>query len=341
MPRFLVMIALLVFATSGCAAAGSDLVKGPLGRSIAANVPGDEEAARIYRVLVGEFAGRRGQLDVALAQYVALAEDLDDPALAERAVQIGLFSKEYDAIVPAARRWVALAPDNREARRILGLVLIQAGQVGEAADLLTEWLGDGPDGAANTTEVAAVLQRADDKQTVIQVLLRMRKQSPDVAFVHHAFGVTALQLEDLDAALEGAEAALAVDGDWTQAWLLKVRVLEERGEAEQATRELAEAVERLPDHEILRLGYARLLVARHDHDRAREQVAILADGDPGNSELLYTVGVLSREMLDLDNADRYLRASLQAGGEKPELFFEIGYVAELRHEYSEALKWFA
>ncbi len=342
MLRLLVTFAAFFVATSGCAATGGEPSnRGSVAREVAVNVPGDPRAAQIYRVLVSEFAGRRGRLDVALDQYLILAETSDDPRFAERAVQIGLFSKQYDVIVPAARRWAEADPDNRDASRAFGLILVQAGRVDEAAELLLTWLGSETGDAENTAEVGAVLQRVDDKQVVLDVLERMRRERPDVAFLHHAYGVTSLQLGDFDQAIAGSEAALAVEPDWTQAWLLKVRALEDQGKNEAALQELARAAEQFPNDDVLRVAYARLLVGRFQNDSAREQIVVLADKNPANPEMLYTLGVLSSQMGDFEDADRYLRASVQAGGDQPEIYFEIGRVAELRQDFAEALKWYA
>jgi tetratricopeptide (TPR) repeat protein len=234
-----------------------------------------------------------------------------------------------------------LDPENRDASRALGLILVQAGRVDEAAELLLTWLGSDADEPGNTAEVGAVLQRVEDKRVVLDVLGRMRLARPDVAFLHHAYGVTSLQLGNFEDAVAGSEAALAVKPDWTQAWLLKARALESQDKNDAALEEMEGAVEQFPDDDVLRVAYARLLVGRLENEKARKQIAALADSNPANPEMLYTLGVLSTQMSDLEDAERYLRASVQAGGDQPEIYYEIGRVAELRQDFAEALRWYA
>ncbi len=128
----------------------------------------------VYRVLLAELAGRRGRPDIALQQYLILAQDLPDPRLAERAVQIGFYTGRYDTILPAARRWVELEPERAEAQRALALSLVQVGQDDDAVALFLDWLGDDPDQSDQFATVSGVLQRVDDPERVNRILKALK-----------------------------------------------------------------------------------------------------------------------------------------------------------------------
>jgi hypothetical protein len=68
-----------------------------------------------YRLLMAEFAGQRGHLDVAVQNYAELAQSLRDPGLAERATRIAVFARDDEAALAAARTWVELEPKAMDA----------------------------------------------------------------------------------------------------------------------------------------------------------------------------------------------------------------------------------
>ena len=70
----------------------------------------------MFDILLAEIAGQRGELEVSVPHYLQAAENARDPRVAERAVQIASFAKQYTVAERAARRWVELAPDDPEAR---------------------------------------------------------------------------------------------------------------------------------------------------------------------------------------------------------------------------------
>jgi hypothetical protein len=86
----------------------------------------------LYPILVAEFAGQRGQIDLALKSYMDLARQVPDPRIAERATGIAVFAKHDAEAREAARRWVQLAPTDIEARQVLAALLIRNGEVDEA-----------------------------------------------------------------------------------------------------------------------------------------------------------------------------------------------------------------
>ncbi|MEJ2181273.1 MAG: hypothetical protein P8Y28_12780, partial [Gammaproteobacteria bacterium] len=73
----------------------------------------------IYKLLVAEIAGQRGELNLAIDNYIDVAEETRDPRVAERATQIAMYAKEFDKALQASQFWVSVEPDNADARRSL------------------------------------------------------------------------------------------------------------------------------------------------------------------------------------------------------------------------------
>ena len=76
----------------------------------------DTDSDPLYRLLVAEFAGQRGRLDLAVDQYVETAKQLRDLAIAKRATRIAIFAHDDAAALQAAQIWVDQAPGDPEAR---------------------------------------------------------------------------------------------------------------------------------------------------------------------------------------------------------------------------------
>jgi len=86
----------------------------------------------LYQLLVAELAGQRGQLDIAVSNYLAAAKDSQEPAIAARAARISMFTQALGEALEAAELWVKLEPENPEARGTLAPLLLAFGRAPEA-----------------------------------------------------------------------------------------------------------------------------------------------------------------------------------------------------------------
>ena len=88
----------------------------------------------IYKLLVAEIAGQRGELNLAITNYIDVAEETRDPKVAERATQIAIYAKEYDKALEASRFWVSVDPDNADARRNLASTYLRLARPVDAVE---------------------------------------------------------------------------------------------------------------------------------------------------------------------------------------------------------------
>jgi len=64
----------------------------------------NDEADLVFRILAAEMAGRRGRVDLAAEQYMSAANTSDDARVAERAVKLAMYSRNWlRADIPAAQ----------------------------------------------------------------------------------------------------------------------------------------------------------------------------------------------------------------------------------------------
>ena len=89
--RAVTMLTFALLLSSGCASNGTERPAtsgmGEIDRF--AESFSDDRSEYVFRILLGELAGRRGMADVAFEQYLVLSQALDDPLVSERAVRIG------------------------------------------------------------------------------------------------------------------------------------------------------------------------------------------------------------------------------------------------------------
>ena len=92
----------------------------------------------LFDVLLGEIAGKRGQIGVSVDVLARAARKTRDPRLAERAARAALYIKDYEAALANAELWVELQPENIEARSALATTLSTA-KAGSRVTLEIGW----------------------------------------------------------------------------------------------------------------------------------------------------------------------------------------------------------
>ncbi len=121
------MTLLLLTLAAGCAGLSdrtksqgpSSAVSSQTAETTSDRVPAVESSTRpdieltediLYKLLVAEIAGQRGQLDIAVDNYLDLAEETRDPEIASRATRIAVYARNDEAASRAARICASLTP---------------------------------------------------------------------------------------------------------------------------------------------------------------------------------------------------------------------------------------
>ena len=296
----------------------------------------------IYNVLVAEMAGKREQSETALQHYRIAALASQDPAIAGRAATLALFLGDSQILLEMVQRWQALAPNNLQARQMLALALLRTNRFDEAITQLdvirSAATGDGQDGFG---AIAALLDQLGNKEIAFRALEQLRQRHPEAPFGQYQYALAALELKRHDQALNALQTALERNPQWAPGYLLRARVLMDKGDNEAALQSLANAVTALPANRELRTGYARLLVGARRLEEAQRQFQILAEQNPKDVDALMALGVLATEARQYDEAVARFTQALQLGTRTAEINYELGRVEELRKNYDKAREWYA
>lgn len=300
------------------------------------------EAEIMYRILVAEIAGKRGDLATALKNYRLAAITSGDPRVAERATDIALFMGEDHIALETSRRWQQLAPESLLARQSLALALLRNQEIAQAVDYLDSLRAemveeeDGGFGAINS-----ILSQVPDTAVAAQVMSLLRDRYPASPHALFYYGMAAMGNGNTQAALEALSAALTLKPDWSEAHLTRAELLIQLNSSQQALEGLAEALESQPEDRSLRVGYARLLIASDQLPEAREQFEWLVEDNPDDGDSLFALGILAAEGEQYDLAVEYLQRVLPLDVRTMDTYYELGKVEELRGNFEQARDWYA
>jgi tetratricopeptide (TPR) repeat protein len=302
------LVAVLGMLLVSCAASGhrSDTPAMADSGTAAAPAPGvaDETAAlpaqeltddMMYDILLAEIAGQRGELQASVAHYLRAAEEANDPRVAERAVQIASFAKQYDLALHAARRWVALDPDNIEAHKSLTVLALETGDT-DAVITQVDYLLSVTDNPEEGFQMAtAILARDSDRQAGLAAMQQLVTRHPESPYAWMALSRIAVLAEELEQALDAVNKALVLEENLPAAVILKAQILVRLERNAEATRMLEQAVRVHPGDTNLHFAYGRMLLDAEDLEGARKQFARVVKLEPDNADGLYSLALLELE----------------------------------------------
>ena len=294
----------------------------------------------MFDILLAEIAGQRGEMDVSAPHYLQAAEDADDPRVAERAVQIAMYAKNFKIATRAARRWVELEPNNLEAHKLLTALALRTGDMNEVTAQMGYLLSitDNPqDGYRLAT---AIMASNSDKQAALTAMQELAARDPYSPYAQLALSRTAILAGQLEQALEAVDRALQLKPDFVTATILKAQILIKMERGEEAAQLLQQATLSHPEDLEVRFAYARLLLGKQDIEGAREQFARIVRLEPDNADALYSLGLLELETGQYKAGEKHLRKLLKLEKRVQSAHYYLGYAALKQEHDAKALDWF-
>ena len=297
----------------------------------------------LYKLLIAEFAGHRGLLDISIQNYLDLARTTRDHRIVERAARIAVFARNDAAALAAARLWVELDPRNPDPHQVLAVMKLRAGDVEQAALHLQDIFAYS-DGEVDEKlwMIANLLGSENDKEAVLDVMEKLVATQDNSAAALYAFAHVAAKLDDLERSRELLEATLALTPDNDNAALSYISILQRLGREQEASAWLEqELAQREGNDFTLRMAYARLLMEFRQYDKALDQFELLAAREPGNPDVLYALGLLYLQGNRLDDSESLFKKLSEQGGNQTDVAnYYLGRIAEEKRHYDEASAWY-
>ncbi len=307
-----------------------------------AQVPSDTplDGGLLYELLVAEFAGQRGALQLSAASYLDAAERTRDPRVARRAVHVSVFGRDFARALAAAKLWVELAPDDIEARQSLATLLLRQGEAEAATRELESVVAAIGDSEQAFALITSLLTRERDTDIALRVMQRLVEPRAEDPHALYAIAHLANSRGHSEQALQSLDQLLSQEPEWVKALVLKSSVLHKLGEKEGAVASIRAAVDLSPNDTELRLNYARLLIDAQRLDQARAQFRHLEKALPDNPDIAYALGLLAMQAEELDVAERYFRKLLRVDARSNEAAYALGQIAEEREDRQQAMQWY-
>jgi tetratricopeptide (TPR) repeat protein len=291
-----------------------------------------------YRLLA-DLALSNERLEEATTNYLNAAMASDDPALAERAVQmayrLGLNPEGHRAVA----RWRELDPDNRLADYFSGIFEMRSGRESAAVDDFSKLLG-----SLNSIELGQgfvlildALSTEPTANTSAQIMLELTDRFPDTREGHYGLAQLALRAGAFNLALEESRAAVDLAPGWPDARLLHARTLLLAGRSDDAL-EIASELADQYDNTQVRLQFAEMLLSAGETERAENLLNDILEAEPGMPEAIRALAFLSLANEELDIAREQFEMLRNNPDFRNETFYYLGRIAELESDYLRATR---
>ena len=292
----------------------------------------------IYQLLVAEFAGKRDQLPLAVTHYLAMAEQTRDRDIVERAARIAVYADDNDAALKASRLWVAVAPENLDARQLLAASLIRSGDGAAALEHLKYVLAKDRSNDGNRFRaIANLLGSEADRQVALSVMEALVATRAGDTDAQVAYALLAMRAENLPKAQEAMERLVSKTDINPNLALAYVALLQKQGKAAVGVNFLERALKRAPEDLGLRLLYARLLADDRQFEAARRQFALLERKAPDNADVLYALGLLNLQANKVPEAEGNFLKLAKVPERESDAAFYLGQIEESRDKQEAAL----
>lgn len=295
----------------------------------------------LYKLLMGEIAGQRGNLRFAAKAYLDIAQSTRDPRIARRATEVAMYGRFNDLALEAAGLWVDIEPASPSARQTLVSILVNNNRLADAKPYLQKLIAaDKASVGASFLQLQPLIGRHADKTAAYNVVRDLVAPYGNVPEAQFALAQAALGADKFEAAGEAVRKALELRPAWEPAALLNAQLLQREANA-KAIAYLESFLAANPQARDVRLNYARLLVAEKRIEPAREQFSRIEQEAPNNADVAVTIGLLSLQLNDLDTADaKFKRAIALKYRDADTLHYYLGQIAEERKQPDQALAWY-
>ncbi len=280
----------------------------------------------LFRFLVAEVAGQRGEIGIAQSTYLELARQTQDPRVARRAVEVSMFARNQPGALEAARLWAASEQDSERAQQTLAALLLSEGRLDEAEPILRTLLKENP--ANGFVHLSALMGKLRDTQAALALVERLAADYPTLLEARFAVAQAAAGAGRFDTAIAALQQADELRPGWEAAALLRAQILGKTSRLD-AMGFMRDFLARYPGAREVRLAYARALVNANQFTEARAEFTRLTGDFPRNPEVSFAAGLLSLQMGDVEAARDLLTQTLEYNPRDPDTVqYYLGQVAE-------------
>lgn len=280
----------------------------------------------LFKFLVAEVAGQRGQIGIAQSTYLDLARETHDPRVARRAAEVSMFARNPAGALEATRLWMTAEPDSEPAQQTMAVLLLNEGKFDEAEPILRVLLKKDP--ANGFLHLTSVMGKTRGSPAGLDLVERLAADYPAMPEARFAVAQAAASVGRNEVAVAALQKADDLRPGWEPAALLRAQILDQTSHAD-ALAFMRTFLAAHPDAREIRLAYARVLVNANHFDEARAEFTRLTRDFPRNAEVSFAAGLLSLQMGDAKTAHDFLAKTLEYNPRDPDaVYYYLGQAAE-------------
>ena len=181
----------------------------------------------LFKFLLSEIAGQRGNLQLAAQGYLDMAKSTRDPRLARRATEIANYARLPNIALEAARLWYDTDKNNPQARQALVSVLLSNNKLQEAKPHLQALLSADGDVAHGFLQLQSMVGKHRDKAAVLDVTRELAKSYPQMPEAHFAVAQAAFAAGKYELAIAELREAMRLRPDWELGALLQAQMIQQ------------------------------------------------------------------------------------------------------------------
>ncbi len=295
----------------------------------------------LFKLLVGEVAGQRGEIGLAAEAYADLAKTTRDPRVAKRATEAAMYAQNPEMAIRSSRIWMESDPSDEAAAQTHASILVSAGDFDAAQPVLAALLDrQGPRTGPTLLQIGSMLNRSGDRPAALEFARKIAAPYSKLPEANLMVAQMAFNAGEAELALQLGRKSVEQRRDWEPALLFVAQVTASRDPA-AATRFLADASKRAPRSRAIGLAYARALTGDNRYPAALVEFKRMAKLFPKDGEIGVTVGALASQVGDHATAEQYLRMALESDySEKDNVRLMLGQVEADRGNADAAIHWF-
>ncbi len=292
----------------------------------------------VYQALLGDFALRQGDLELASSAWGDLAMRTRDPQALARAIEVLGFARKHDLAMELAELWVQIEPESVKARQVRSGLMVSANRLEELAPQISALLAQDVNALpANLMQLNRLLSRHTDKKAVQTLVDRVAFPYVSLPEAHFAMSQAASNAGDEARALAEIGKALQLRPEWEPAALIRAR-LQAPTSPQTSIQGLQAFVRAYPEARDARLTLARLLIAEKRYDESREHFDLLVKVAPDSPEIIYPLAMLALQQGDAQRGRAQLEHLLETDfPDKSTIHFFIGQIDEDQKRFDAAL----
>ena len=294
--------------------------------------PADELAYQstsqlMYQIMVGELAGKLGDLDTSKHHYALALQTTDDPDIIERAMRVAIFSKDWSLALHAAKRWAQVQPERIEAQQVLGILHLRTNNIDAAEANFLRVMNSASDSPRQGFSIVInTLSQVTDVKNSLALMDRLVAHYYTNAYGHLAYADLAMGAGEYRLAVDQSELAIGFKPDLVKARILRARALNALGDHDLAIQEMHDLVSADPDNYEQRLGYAQMLLQAQKLLEAASQFEILLQQRPDETTLTYMLGLTYMQAEQYQRSRRYFQDLVDGHRRLDESYYYLGLI---------------